>query len=255
MSKASDELTRIQEALVASYPAEVLAESARRAIEKKHSSRMLPFFEAVAELVNAQAVIPKSAGPAGRAQAFTSLSEHIRLLVEDSVLLFEAGRFSTSLFLAIVAIEEIGKIAVARIQAVVGVPGPELPGPTSKTKKSLRSHVHKHYLAACAGAVINSRLDRILGTDRVIAFLECVESGKLEGLRQNALYYEMRGDEQHLPAQAVKVYDAREHVVLASELLAEVGSNEPEHFEVLATWADRVAQRVGFSSRSAPGVA
>ena len=67
-------------------------------------ARMLPFFEAVAELASSYVLLPGSALHERQA-AFTKLVTHAERLWDDAVSLFTRGSNHTALFLAIVTLE------------------------------------------------------------------------------------------------------------------------------------------------------
>lgn len=219
-ASALKEITALLEAL----PEDIRREAERQYAVKRVEERMLPFFQAVAELANLYQLIPPSTDPEARYAAFRRLVNHVQRLWEDAAQLFASGSYSSALFLGIVAIEELGKVAVAKVQAVLGVPGlSAIPG-VGGGRAPLRSHARKHLLAASAGAVINSRLDRLIGVERVLGFLERTENGTLERQRQDCLYYDIRDGQQYLPSEVIAKEEAELVLVIAGELLAEVGS-------------------------------
>ena len=227
--------TESLEVMIANFakglPRDVVEVSRQIAKKKQHRKRMIPFFQAVAELANTYQLLP--ARPfKRRVDAFLRLVDHAERLWEDSVRLLFAGSYSSSLFFSIVTIEELGKLAVAKVQAVAGVPPSCVVKGMGSRKSPLRSHTRKHQMAACAGAVINSRLDRVVGIDKVLDFLRHVENGELESERQRCLYYEFKG-RQHLPHMMVSKERATLLAIIAGELLAEVGTVEPIEFERL----------------------
>lgn len=245
-NKSHKELEGLLRLFQKTIPPDIVAEADLAAREKNQIKLMLPFIHALTELVNTQAVLPPNSDPAARKAALYKLCNHAKGLIEDAVVLFKVGRFATSQFLAITAIEEVGKISVAKIQAITNVcPPAVMSRKTKKGDKSLFRHPDKHYLAACAGAVINSRLDRILGRDRIIEFLKVAESKALELVRQNALYYQLQGINQHLPIEAVSESLAREYLVIAAELLVEVGFCDPVDWEEMLKWAEGIEHHIG----------
>jgi AbiV family abortive infection protein len=244
-----DELKAIVADFIKVLPADVAKEARRIAKIKRQQDRMLPFFRTVAELASMHQLLPADPEEL-RLEAYLRLVEHTESLWEDSIHLFRQGSFSSSLFLSIVTIEELGKLSVARVQAVAGVPDSCTIKGMGKSKSKLRSHGQKHLMAACAGAVINSRLDRNIGIDSVLNFVEDVESGRLELERQNCLYYEFNG-RQHIPRLEVSKERAALLAVVAGELLAEVGAVEPIEVERLLKKVDNFEAEI---VDSIPGV-
>jgi AbiV family abortive infection protein len=184
---------------------------------KEAKRRMLPFFRAVAELANEDEPIGTVTSAEEAVTAYRNLVYHCEELWHDASTMFLAGRVAPALFFAIVCIEETAKVAVARLQAHAW----DGRKANEKRPRDLRSHRRKHWLAVCAGAVVNSRMDRIFGIERVNAFMKLVEDEGLERVRQSALYSDLVGGRQHLPYRETRSEDARFYVAVAGELLAE----------------------------------
>jgi AbiV family abortive infection protein len=232
-----DEIMRRVLALMEALPAEMRTQAERTYRAKSAQARMLPFFKTVAELANEYQVIPP--GDEGhRHEAFRLLVSHVEHLWDDAVSLFSRGSYPTAFFLGVVVVEELGKVAIAKVQAVLGVPSAAIVG-VGKRGAPLRSHPQKHVLAAGAGAVVNSRLDRIVGIDNVIDFIERAESGALERQRQDCLYYDVDDDGQHLPYKETTREEAQLVLTIAGELLAEVGAMDPDEWERLLRKIER----------------
>jgi len=166
---------------------------------------------------------------------------HALGLWRDARLLFERGRFATATALAIVCLEETGKVGVARWQ--VFWPARKEGSDASRWRNPLFSHTKKHLLVAGQGALVNARLDRLLGIERVCRFLDDVESGAIEKLRQRALYFDHDGEQPLLPEDAISREVSLFYVVLAGELLAEVGGIVPE------TWSKLLDEVNGFEEQ------
>jgi AbiV family abortive infection protein len=229
-------------ALVDSLPDDIRSDADRAFETKKVQARMLPFFKAVAELASSHVLLP-AADPHERLAGFYKLVSHAERLWADAVALFVAGSYPTALFLAIVALEELGKVAIAKIQAVLGTPMSATVQGVGKSRSLLRSHPKKHLLALAAGAVVNSRLDRLVGMDRVVGFIEKAELGGLERLRQDCLYYDLEDGRQHLPYDEVTRTETEFALVLVGELLAEVGSIETHEWKRLLAKVEAFEKR------------
>jgi AbiV family abortive infection protein len=158
---------------------------------------------------------------------------HAEALWEDVNTLYLRERFATALALSITCLEEVGKISVARLRLALQSATPQVLQSLPKTPTKRRgkdpfySHSQKVLLAAGAGALVNSRLDRILGMSKVIAFLADVESDKIERLRQSCLYSDVISGRLHLPSEQIGREQAQFYVVLSGEILAEVAGFEP----------------------------
>lgn len=245
------DIKKLIQDFVNSVPEEIRKEAETKALEKKVNQRMLGYFQKVAEL--AQFVEPLGIWKTTEEdwQSYQNIVGHARSLWHDACALYHSMRYAPAVFIAIVALEEIGKVSVARIQFLHGDArrkNPEL----LKTKISwtLRDHKKKHLLAACAGAVINARLDRVLGLDRVNLFIGDVESGRIEQIRQDSVYYELRNAKQHLPYEIVSKEDAKFYVILAGELLAEVGGVGGSDFQSLLDEVVNLEKLCGINAAS-----
>jgi AbiV family abortive infection protein len=182
---------------------------------------------------------------------FARVVSHAEGLWDDACILYLRGRFATATAVSITCLEEIGKISVARFELAMklGTPRalqsiPNAPT-TPRRKHPFYSHSQKLLLAAGAGALVNSRLDRIVGMTAVIAFLDDVEFGRVEPLRQSCLYSEAEEGRLLLPAEQLAPEKARSYVVIAGEILAEVAGFDPTEWERLITKARNFEKQIG----------
>ena len=145
-------------------------------------------------------------------------------LWNDATLLFRKKRYATACFLSIVCIEECAKVNFADFQIEFSFVNPKTSSVNLRKRSALTSHEMKHFLAACAGALVNSRMDNILGTERVASFISDCEEGKLEKLRQSCLYSDIdqSGHTVLLPTEQITREQALFYTCLAGELLAQV---------------------------------
>lgn len=167
------------------------------------------------------------------ARQLLQIVEHAEGLWKDAKLLFSEGRYATACFLSIACIEECAKLDLGWFQAMsFFVKKPEdsvkdsqaLANSRRKMRSMLTSHVRKQLLGACAGALVNSRMDRVLGMDRVASFISDCEKGQIEKLRQSCLYVDIdQGRRQVLlPMERISKEQALFYVCLAGEILAQV---------------------------------
>lgn len=240
-----EELERAVRALLEALPEDMHTKALATFRQKEVYRRMRPFLEAVSELANNVPTLPSAASREELNSGFAELARHVQGILEDAVLLFTNHRYASSQFMSIVGIEELGKVAVARIHKVCGQPKQSSDG---KLARKLRHHTTKHFLAASAGAVINSRMDRVVGIPTLLTFLDDAESGALEAIRQRALYYEVDSGSAHVPRKAVTRYEAAKYLVIFGELLAEVATADPEPFEVLLKKVERLEKRIGWKT-------
>lgn len=155
---------------------------------------------------------------------------HAEGLWNDAVALFDAGSYATACFLSIVCIEECTKINFGWFQTLHAFENRLQPSTRPQGRNPLASHIRKHFLSACCGALVNSRMDKVLGIENVNSFISDCESGNLERLRQNCLYTDINLSEgiMLLPAKQISREQALFHICLAGEIFAEVGGMDPD---------------------------
>ena len=153
---------------------------------------------------------------------------HMETLWDDECRLYREEHFPLSTFLAILTIEEIGKLG----RLWQDLMGWDIPDKVrGKISAGSAGHHKKHFMGVMAGAIVNSRLDRIVGAKRIKQLLQDVESGELERLRQACLYIDMREGKVVLPEDLVDSETAQFYAVVAGELWAEVLGHVPWEFE------------------------
>jgi AbiV family abortive infection protein len=235
---------------VDAIPPDIKKEADAKAVAKKQTQRMLPFFKQAAELANYVEPLGIGSDQKDDWKAYQRIVDHALQLWRDAVLLFKNRRYAPSIFLSIVTMEEVGKVTVARMQLFMSEARRKArPGkiPQAKGRNSaLYSHTQKHLMAACSGAVINAHLDRALGQDNIIRFLDEVEAKKIENLRQDTLYFELRAGGQHLPYRTFDKATAKIYVALAGELLAEVGGTVGKDWSDLLEEVERFERSCGY---------
>ena len=155
--------------------------------------------------------------------------ESVLDLWKSSVKLWESDHYSTATALAILTLEETGKLSVERFR-LLGIEKIEM---TTEYRSKIQEewklrknpfvdHLSKSVMAAMSGALVNARLDRILGMDFVIEFLDLVEGNELESLRQRSLYLDRKGEVLIRPKDLFGSSLSSKYVALAGEVLAEI---------------------------------
>ena len=91
-------------------------------------------------------------------------------------------------FIAILVIEEIGKLSRLP-HDLFAYDQPRHAQPATLVD---RDHRRKHFIGVMSGALINARLDRVLGKDVIRRVLHEAESDVMERTRQACLYVDMR---------------------------------------------------------------
>jgi len=154
--------------------------------------------------------------------------KHAEGIWENAVIMFQRPSFSTACFLSIVCIEECSKISFGEFQFYNRIfHGESSTESKPHGKNPLSQHNKKHFIAACSGALVNTRMDDILGVDKVVEFIEDCESGKLEKIRQMCLYADVnRGGTILIPAEIITKEQAAFYITLAGELLSQIEGAE-----------------------------
>ena len=224
----SGDLNRVMATIESILPENIVKEAAQKITEKGVVDRFKQYVEIQNDLLQIDKSLVAGTDLQSDVAQYRELISHVEKLWDDSSRLFNDGSYPASLFFAIVCIEETGKISVTRFQILIreserhNPPQKRTQKKASRRKNPFYSHFQKHLLAAGAGALINSRLDRIVGQDRVLRFLEDVESGRIENLRQSCIYADHDGSRLMLPYNDVSREEATFYVVLAGELMAEI---------------------------------
>ncbi|MCC7427533.1 MAG: AbiV family abortive infection protein [Alphaproteobacteria bacterium] len=131
--------------------------------------------------------------------------------------MYNQKNYHLASFIAILVIEEIGKLA----RIFFDLLSYDVPRPARGRQPVERNHRLKHVIGVVSGALVNARLDRVLGKNVVRKVLNKAESGELEKIRQDCLYIDVRGGRTVTPRDLVVPEDARVLVVLAGELMAD----------------------------------
>ncbi len=230
----------------------LMAAVAEKMTAKKQLPRFEKYVDTLNELIASNNPLVIGSSLNERYAQFVELVDHAERLWRDAKTLFSSGSYPTAIYLSILCIEEIGKIGIVRFQ-ITSEKSTSSGDASVKDRHQRRgnpfySHRQKHLLAAGAGALISSRLDRILGIDTVINFLDDIESGKIEQLRQECVYVERDGKNLHLPYKSIGMEQARFYVVLAGELLAEILGFEPGQWARLLAMVRKFEDDVGMNS-------
>lgn len=160
-------------------------------------------------------------------EQYKALIAHVEKMWAEACRLYNAGNYPLAAFLSILVIEEVGKLSrLPHDLMFYDVPRPPASGdPVDK------SHRRKHFIAVVSGALINARLDRVLGKDAVRKVLHLAESDELEKVRQSCLYIDLQDGRAVTPSDVIGVERARVLTVLAGEIMMEVLGHFPWEFE------------------------
>lgn len=157
---------------------------------------------------------------------YLKLLTHVENLWADSCQLFRLEKYPLAAFTSILVIEEIGKLAHLAQDLVAYDVRSTLTGPVAD-----RDHRRKHIIGVMSGALINARLDRVLGRNVVKKLLHEAESDEFEKTRQSCLYIDQVGMEIVTPGERISAERARTLVVLCGELMVEVLGHFTWEFE------------------------
>lgn len=175
---------------------------------------------------------------------YKKITSYIENLWMNACKTYRDKNYPLCIFLSILTLEEIGKIH--------GIFWELLPGELRQvsnehSNKKVYSHATKHFTAVISGALINSRLDRILGFENIKKLLQDAESGELEKIRQSCLYLKPTQMETIMPSEVFSQNDAKFYVVLAGEILTERLGHFPWEFDRLRSLVSDFELEIGFS--------
>jgi AbiV family abortive infection protein len=166
-------------------------------------------------------------GQAQREADWARCASSVLTLWLTAVGAWQSGSPSVAAALSITCLEETGKLATERwrlwgVEAITAPTDVSIHSGGRGRRPLFLEHVSKHILAAMSGALINARLDRVLGSEFITRFLDEAEGGRLEGFRQDCLYLDRRDGELRVPAESVTSERAARYVALSGEVLAEI---------------------------------
>ncbi|MCP5130740.1 MAG: AbiV family abortive infection protein [Pseudomonadales bacterium] len=167
---------------------------------------------------------------------FDAAADHIVGLIGDSFALYSAGRFATSAFLSITAIEEIAKVHVGSFS--------DGAHRDDEQKNAFRSHQSKLHLAAMPTVAMGSRLNEALGGGEVDRLINSMQKGRLVKKREAALYFEKRGESIIFPSDRISKDDARGLLLLAVEIFDDALVGSTNHSFELSEHTDEIFSTV-----------
>ena len=174
---------------------------------------------------------------------YKALIGHVEVQWHAASELWLSGNFPLAAFVSILVIEEIGKLTHVGEDLTWFDAGEG----RVRGKGVARSHRRKQLIAILSGALVNARVDRVLGVDVVRRILGEAENNGLEKTRQSCLYIDIGKGGPVLPAEAISAERARELTVLAGELMAEVLGYFPWEFDRMLDNVVRFEMAAGLS--------
>ena len=137
---------------------------------------------------------------------YKSLIAHVESLWADACNLYVQENHPLSTFLSILVIEEIGKLTSLYNDLVFF----DVERPIPPKKKVDGNHKRKQLIGVFSGALINARLDRVLGFDVVRKLLNVAQSKQIERIRQDCLYIDVQDGRAVTPRERIDAECAKE---------------------------------------------
>jgi AbiV family abortive infection protein len=160
-------------------------------------------------------------------EQYKALLGHVEQMWANACQFYTGGNYPFAAFFSILVIEEIGKLS----RLAEDLMHYDVPRAATQSGMVERSHRRKHFIGVVSGALINARLDRVLGKDVIRKILHHAESDELEKIRQSCLYVDVQDGCTVIPSEAIDAERSRVLTVLAGELMAEVLGHFPWEFE------------------------
>lgn len=176
---------------------------------------------------------------------YKALIGYVEKLWAEACRLYKHENFPLATFFSILIIEEIGKLTNLAQDLIFY----DVPRPAIRVNTVERDHRVKHFIGVVSGALINARLDRVLGKDVIRKILHWGESNELEKMRQSCLYIDMKDGRAVTPDECIDAERARVLTVLAGELIAEVLGYFPWEFERLRDNAIAFERAIGMPEK------
>jgi AbiV family abortive infection protein len=199
----------------------------RELARKDGSRRFAKLVEQRAQAFNEQPSLLSGATFEACLERYKALLGHVERMWSDACQFYTGGNYPFAAFFSILVIEEIGKLS----RLAEDLMHYDVPRPAAQSDIVDRSHRRKHFIGVVSGALINARLDRVLGKDVIRKILHQAESDQLEKIRQSCLYVDVQDGRAVMPSEAIDAERSRVLTVLAGELMAEVLGHFPWEFD------------------------
>ncbi len=158
---------------------------------------------------------------------YKALITHVESLWATACSLYAQENYPLATFLSILVIEEIGKLTNLFTDLLFF----DVERPTPPLQSVDDNHKRKQLIGVFSGALVNARLDRVLGFDTVRKLLNIAQSNGLEKQRQDCLYISVQDGRATTPRERIDAEHARLFTVFAGEVMAEVLGHFPWEFE------------------------
>jgi AbiV family abortive infection protein len=200
---------------------------ARRLARKDGSRRFVKLVEQRAQAFNEQPSLLSGATFEACLEQYKALIGHVEGMWTDACQFYMGGNYPFAGFFSILVIEEVGKLS----RLFEDLLHYDIPRAVELSGKVEKSHRRKHFIGVVSGALINARLDRVLGQDVIRKILHQAESEELGKIRQSCIYVDVQDGRAVIPSEAIEAERSRVLTVLAGELMAEVLGHFPWEFK------------------------
>jgi len=158
------------------------------------------------------------------------------------------GDYALAIFLSILALEEAAKFHQAWYELFYN---DGKPLNSSKSACETRrndykcNHRKKHFVSVISGAMLNHRIERLFGTERVSRFVKMVDGGGLESVRQTCLYATLGDNGPVYPDDVVTRDDAVFYVLFCGEAIGEFIYATPWEYRAFKEEMDKEIEGFG----------
>jgi AbiV family abortive infection protein len=139
---------------------------------------------------------------------FDKCVDHILQLITDSRTMYISNAFSSSVFLSIAVIEEVGKVHMGMYIS---------PSTTYVKKDKLRDHKSKEIAGASYTICMGERIERAVSPEELTKLFELVYSGDLKDLREQSIYCEKKDDDIVTPKDIISQEFSKNILLFAIE--------------------------------------
>ena len=134
--------------------------------------------------------------------------DHVVQLISDSYVLYINNSYTSSSFLAISVLEEVGKIQM----------GIFIKGSDSYVRKDkLRDHKSKQIVGASYTICIGERINNVISNENLEKIFQFIYSGELKDLREKAIYCDRKNNNIVTPKDLITQELARNLLLFAIE--------------------------------------
>ena len=176
---------------------------------------------------------------------YKALIAHVESLWAAACNLYVQENHPLATFLSILVIEEIGKLTNLFTDLLFF----DVERPTPSPQSVDGNHKRKQLIGVFSGALVNARLNRVLGFDTVRKLLNITQSNSLEKQRQDCLYIAIHDGRATTPRERIDAEQARLFTVFAGEVMAEVLGHFPWEFERMLNSVIAFERSIGMSEK------